>query len=118
MEVKPQATMKMSTALAEKSKSKTVQKASFEQIISEQSSDGFWRLPGSHSALATFFGGSIPGNATEHNDVIWHTLLALLILEEEFEDRESEWDLLAVKAKKWLIIQGVTSPMKLLNAME
>ena len=43
------------------------------------------------------------------------TLIAIFVLQEEFEDRESEWKLLAKKGKDYLKSVGVTKPDALLR---
>ena len=73
-------------------------KASFDELISQQTATGYWKL--SPTILSSFFTHGMPAvfpGVAAHitSDTIWHTLVALYILTEEFGDRESEWDLLA-----------------------
>lgn len=41
---------------------------------------------------------------------IWHTILALFILDEKFDDTVDEWEMIARKAKTWLKQNGVAKP--------
>jgi len=46
------------------------------------------------------------------------TLLALLVLEEVFEDQEDEWQLIAKKAKSYLKDVGIAKPDTFLSKVE
>jgi len=41
---------------------------------------------------------------------MWYTLLALHILQNLYEDSKDEWQLIAIKAKRWLIKMGLEKP--------
>ena len=48
----------------------------------------------------------------------WVTLLALYVLHKKFSDRESEWQLIATKAKKYLKSIGIAKPDNLLKVFK
>jgi hypothetical protein len=79
------------------SKVKT-EKPSFKELISLQASQGNW-LPTSRSLLQRFFALPLPQGPSE---LILCTLAALCVLESVFQDRQSEWTMLAQKAKAFL----------------
>lgn len=46
------------------------------------------------------------------------TALALIVLENEFEDKEDEWQMIAKKAKSFLKDNGIAKPDTLLSKFE
>ncbi len=74
------------------------EKPSFKELISLQASQGNW-LPTSRSLLQRFFALPLPQGPSE---LILCTLAALCVLESVFQDRQSEWTMLAQKAKAFL----------------
>ena len=74
------------------------EKPSFKDLISLQASQGNW-LPTSRSMLQRFFAKTLPHGLSE---LILCTLAALCVLESVFQDRKSEWTMLAQKAKVFL----------------
>ena len=97
-------------------------KPSFDSLISLQSSSGFWKADASTLFARCILDGQIEDpsvrqavqelNLAEDVDKesIYFTLLALFILEEVYQEKESEWQLIAVKAITWLVQVGVTQP--------
>ena len=77
---------------------KSDEKPSFKDLISLQASQGNW-LPTSRSMLQRFFAQTLPQGLSE---LILCTLAALCVLESVFQDRKSEWTMLAQKAKVFL----------------
>ena len=51
----------------------------------------------------------------ENQQIAYLTLVALFILQEEFEDRENEWQLIAKKGKDYLKSVGVHKPDALIK---
>ena len=51
-------------------------------------------------------------------EVIYVTLLAMYVLEEEFDDKEDQWTLLVRKAKTFLKGCGVSKPDRLIQAFK
>lgn len=51
-------------------------------------------------------------------ETAWVTLIALYLLHEKFEERESEWKLIADKAKEYLKRIGLAKPDKVVRALE
>ena len=70
--------------------------------------------------LAGFFEDStFPSNDDKAMSAeVWVTLIALFIFGEEFSDRESEWTLLASKAKDYLKAEGIEKPDRLIRKMD
>ena len=52
------------------------------------------------------------------HEAAWTTLLALYVLEYKFSDRESEWQLIATKAKKFLKSIGIAKPDNVLKVFK
>jgi hypothetical protein len=48
----------------------------------------------------------------------WATLLTLYVLHKKFSDRESEWQLIATKAKKYLKSIGMAKPDNILKVFK
>ena len=55
---------------------------------------------------------------SSQRDLVWATLLALYILSKKFDDKESEWQLIATKAKKYLKAQGIPKPDNVLKGLK
>jgi len=65
--------------------------------------------------IGRFFDEGLPENETTHSDTVWLNLLALYILDAEFYGQESQWVLIAQKAKTFLKGKGVNSSQELSN---
>lgn len=83
---------------------------SFDELINAQSSSGNW-TNNCGSLLAKFFSDSMQNDSlfeelkalnAANVDLLWHTIIALYILEEMFDDRADEWEMISRKAKTWL----------------
>ena len=70
----------------------------FKELISLQTSKGYWK-PESRELLQRFFAQPLPQGIS---DIILCTLAALCVLESLFQDKQDEWTLLAQKAKDFL----------------
>ena len=56
------------------------------------------------------------GVDTEAQDTIYYTLLALFILQEAFKENEDEWQLIARKAKEYILsVSQITKPMTIVK---
>lgn len=81
-------------------------KPSFERLVKGQSSGGSWSMD--HKAMLKRFlpkGATFPSPpATLKSKVasVWLTFVALYILDEEFGAKETQWTLIAQKAKGYL----------------
>ena len=96
---------------------------SFEQLISAQSSMGFWSEDKLNSLLKKFFSGdNVFDKAFQaaHPQVtgkLYATLIALYILEELFGDQGGESELIKRKARNYLISNGIDKPGNLLKEL-
>ena len=77
---------------------------SFKEVISYQSADGSWSAA-SLEVLTKFF--CWKDCETSLSKTCLATVLALYVLQEDFPDREPEWQLIAQKAKRYLNGQAV-----------
>ena len=94
-----------------------------ELLISQASSTGAWN---DINLVISFFKNAIEvegermkslSAVTEvsQHGAAWTTLLALYVLQQKFSDRESEWQLIAAKAKKFLKSIGMAKPDNVLK---
>ena len=94
-------------------------------LLSQSSSTGAWSDLG---LVMTFFKN--PGQVDAEKasalaavtdssqlDLAWATLLALFVLQTKFADRESEWQLIATKAKKYLKSMGLAKPEAIIRGL-
>ena len=82
------------------------------RLITLQSAEGYWVL---NESLATVLGrplsslkGSCPSGCP---NVVWGTLLALVLLETKYSSQRDEWELVSMKTEMWLqsqTLQGAT----------
>ena len=88
----------------------------FEDLIDVwyQSANGGWK-DSAKFMIGRFFEDGLPENQTSHSDTVWLNLLALYILDEDFPGKESQWVLIAEKAKTFLKRQGVSHTKELAN---
>ena len=84
-------------------------------LLAQSSTTGSWS---DISLIMSFFSNSSEVDAKKadalvnvtdvaQHGAVWATLLALYILQKKFEDKESEWQLIATKAKNFLKSQGI-----------
>ena len=90
-------------------------KPSFESLIALQSSSGFWKTNASNLFARCILDGKFDDPDVRQavqelslqegtdKESVYFTLLALFILEEVYQEKESEWQLIAVKAITWLV---------------
>ena len=95
----------------------------FEQVITAQSSSGFWSKDKIMSLLEKFFDG---GNAfdsafmkshPEIKDDLYATLIAIYILEQVFSMYSDEAELILRKAKNYLKNNGIKNPGNLIDEL-
>ena len=115
------------TIVQEVIKVKVPCKANFDEFIGFQNAQGFWPFSEECKAMLEFFMADVKffnfdgiekikallNDAhlnEEDSDKILATLVALYLLQETFADRESEWRLIAKKAKDWLKKVGIEKP--------
>ena len=55
---------------------------------------------------------------TDSLEAVWATVLALLVLTRKFADKESEWQLIANKAKAFLKSKGIAKPDALIKTIK
>jgi len=102
--------MPASNIFMAKSVSPQIKPLSLDELINGQTSQGNWSST-CGSILSTFISGSM-ADATLQQELkklneklateIWHTIIALFILEGYFDHKVDEWDMIARKAKTWL----------------
>jgi hypothetical protein len=73
------------------------------QLISLQLAEGFWNLDKVSSFMKKTISSPIPGV----DPIIWATVVALVLLESRFSQQQDEWELVAMKAETWLIMQSL-----------
>ena len=102
----------MGSAMASSAPKK--QQPSFEQLIAQQSSDGFWESSKqSYSIIEDFVQSTNKSDlsnlvkANSNLEQVILTLLALQILDVVFFNKKSEWEMIQKKAKKWIRQQNV-----------
>ena len=92
--------------------------AGLSQLISLQAAEGFWIL---NDSLASLTGVSLaelkslcPVGIGENE---WATVIALVLLEKQFNSQRDEWELVAMKAEMWLQAQPLASTLDALKAI-
>ena len=86
---------------------------SIEPIISAQDANGFWsQLAVLQAYLKPAQRESIAALAQQYPIEIVCTVLALVILNSQFSEKKSEWDMIQKKAKKWLKLQEKTEEVR------
>ena len=92
--------------------------AGLSQLISLQAAEGFWLL---NDSLASLSGVSLaelkslcPVGIGENE---WATVIALVLLEKQFNSQRDEWELVAMKAEMWLQAQPLASTLDALKAI-
>ena len=92
--------------------------AGLSQLISLQAAEGFWLL---NDSLASLTGVSLaelkslcPVGIGENE---WATVIALVLLEKQFNSQRDEWELVAMKAEMWLQAQPLASTLDALKAI-
>lgn len=88
------------------------------KIITSQSAEGYWqdKAPFASSINPAFeakLRGEVSKIAERNIEKVICTLLALWVLETEFEDTIGEWQMISAKAKAYLKSQGVTQISKI-----
>ena len=83
--------------------------SSLSGLVTLQAAEGYWSLD---TGLASIFGRSLSdlkgASPSGCSDVVWGTLLAIVLLESRFSSQHDEWELVAMKAEMWL--QGQALP--------
>ena len=100
------------------SMSQSVGSSGLSQLISLQAAEGFWLL---NDSLASLTGVSLaelkslcPVGIGENE---WATVIALVLLEKQFNSQRDEWELVAMKAEMWLQAQPLASTLDALKAI-
>ena len=79
------------------------------ELVTLQAAEGYWSLD---TALASIIGRSLSdlkgASPSGCSDVVWGTLLAIVLLESRFSSQHDEWELVVMKAEIWL--QGQVLP--------
>ena len=98
--------------------SQSVGSSGLSQLISLQAAEGFWLL---NNSLASLTGVSLaelkslcPVGIGENE---WATVIALVLLEKQFNSQRDEWELVAMKAEMWLQAQPLASTLDALKAI-
>jgi len=95
-------------------------------LLSQASSTGAWN---DFNLVISFFKNAIEVESerlkslaavtdVSQHGAAWVTLLTLYVLHKKFSDRESEWKLIATKAKKYLKSIGMAKPDKILKVFK
>ena len=83
--------------------------SSLSGLITLQAAEGYWSLD---TGLASIIGHSLSdlksASPSGCSDVVWGTLLAIVLLKSRFSSQHDEWELVAMKAEMWL--QGQVLP--------
>ena len=83
--------------------------SSLSKLVTLQAAEGYWSLD---TSLASIIGRSLSdlkgASPSGCSDVVWGTLLAIVLLESQFSSQHDEWELVAMKAEMWL--QGQVLP--------
>ena len=83
--------------------------SSLSTLVTLQAAEGYWSLD---TGLASIIGCSLSdlksASPSGCSDVVWGTLLAIVLLESRFSSQHDEWELVAMKAEMWL--QGQALP--------
>ena len=83
--------------------------SSLSKLVTLQAAEGYWSLD---TGLASIIGRSLSdlkgASPSGCSDVVWGTLLAIMLLESRFSSQHDEWELVAMKAEMWL--QGQVLP--------
>ena len=83
--------------------------SSLSKLVTLQAAEGYWSLD---TGLASIIGRSLSdlksASPSGCSDVVWGTLLAIVLLESQFSSQHDEWELVAMKAEMWL--QGQALP--------
>ena len=83
--------------------------SSLSKLVTLQAAEGYWSLD---TGLASIIGRSLSdlksASPSGCSDVVWGTLLAIVLLESRFSSQHDEWELVAMKAEMWL--QGQALP--------
>jgi len=95
-------------AAREAAESTKTGRPSFEELIDVwyQSANGGWKASAKFM-IGRFFADGMPENESSHSETVWMNLLALYVLDEEFSGKETQWVLIAQKAKTFLKREGV-----------
>ena len=79
------------------------------KLVTLQAAEGYWSLD---TGLASIIGRSLSdlksASPSGCSDVVWGTLLAIVLLESRFSSQHDEWELVTMKAEMWL--QGQVLP--------
>ena len=101
-EIKPSQTIG-NTSLAQQN---TKIMTDMEPLIVAQNAIGFWhRLEDLNAYLTTDQRATIAALTKQYPITVVCTVLALLILKNQFPEKKSEWEMIQKKAKKWLKLQ-------------
>ena len=83
--------------------------SSLSKLVTLQAAEGYWSLD---TSLASIIGRSLSdlksASPSGCSDVVWGTVLAIVLLESRFSSQHDEWELVAMKAEMWL--QGQVLP--------
>ena len=83
--------------------------SSLSKLVTLQAAEGYWSLD---TSLASIIGRSLSdlkgASPSGCSDVVWGTVLAIVLLESQFSSQHDEWELVAMKAEMWL--QGQVLP--------
>ena len=83
--------------------------SSLSKLVTLQAAEGYWSLD---TGLASIIGRSLSdlkgASPSGCSDVVWGTLLAIVLMESRFSSQHDEWELVAMKAEMWL--QGQVLP--------
>ena len=96
-----------------------------ELILGQSSSTGAWS---DKSLVLSFFKDALAVESQRNdieslvtgsdNELVWLTILALFILSKKFPEKESEWQLIANKAKTFIKAQGIPKPDTVVKSLK
>lgn len=87
------------------------------QLISLQSAEGYWLLNESLSSIVGHPLSSLKTPPTGCSEKVWATLLAVAVMESLYSQQRDEWELILMKAERWLHAQSLPSPLETLKKL-
>lgn len=76
------------------------------QLITLQQAEGYWKMDESLAKILSFSVADLkskcPVDCSSSVELLWATVLALVMMEEKFAGQRDEWELVAMKTEMWL----------------
>ena len=76
------------------------------QLITLQQAEGYWKMDESLAKILSYsvvdLKSKCPVDCSSSVELLWATMLALVMMEEKFAGQRDEWELVAMKTEMWL----------------